>query len=154
RPVGPAVGAAMAASYSTVAAPSGKSSPPWRLPHAGLQVLPAPAVEGLQRTEPALVVHLAVALDPIAQVQVLAPVARGPFQLPQDRQRAEPATQFRWLVEGVHRRQRAAADQVGDRHRQQAMAAVLAQLEEPALGPRPDQELVELGRAVEIGTAH
>ena len=42
---------------------------------AGIHVEPAPAIEALQRAVAALVVHLAVAVDPVAPVQVGHPAA-------------------------------------------------------------------------------
>src|SRR5690606_33965632 len=106
--------------------------------------LPFPPVESLQRPVPALVVHLRVAVDPVTQVQVVAPVAPRPRQLLQDRQRAQRARLFVRIEEGVHRRQRGLADQVGHRDAEQAVAAMLAQLHEAPLRPAADEELVEL----------
>src|SRR5690606_38347808 len=62
---------------------------------------PSASVERFQRTEAALVVHLVVAVDPVAQVQVLQALAPRPFQLPQDAQRAQAARGFFRFVEGV-----------------------------------------------------
>ena len=52
-----------------------------------------------------------------------APLAARPRQLLQDRQRAQRTRVFVRIEEGVHRRQRRVADQVGDRDTEQAMAA-------------------------------
>ena len=86
---------------------------------------------------------------------MVEPFAPGPFDLAQDRQRAQAALrQFR-LEERIHRRQ-PATDAVRHRHRQQPARAVVAgqpHLHEARLGPAADQELVELDGAVAIHAA-
>ena len=116
---------------------------------------PSPAVgaEGFERAEAALVVHLAVPGDPVAQVKMLAAVAPRPFDLFQDRQRAQAARRRVRIVERVHRRQGLVADQVGDRHAEQPMRGVLAQLHEAALRPGANQELVEFEGPVVVHAA-
>ena len=42
------------------------------------------AIECLQRAEPAFVVHFAVAVDPVTQVEVPAAFPSGPLQLLED----------------------------------------------------------------------
>ncbi len=111
---------------------------------------PLAAVEQFQRPEAPLVVHLAVALDPVAQVEVVEPLLARPLELPQDRQRAEPARRLVRIEERVDRRQRA-FDAVGHRHGQQPAAG--AELQEAAVRPRADQELLELRRAVVVHPA-
>jgi hypothetical protein len=114
--------------------------------------LPLASVEAFQGREPALVIHLAVPGDPVAEIQVATRVALGPLQLLQDRQRAQAARRRFRIVEGVHGRQRVIGN-VGDRNGQQPMRRTLAQFQEAALRPRADQELVELGSAMAVHAA-
>ena len=117
-----------------------------------LQALPIMAVESFQRLETSLVVHLHVSCDPVAEVQVFATFAPRPFDLFQDRERAEPARALVRVVEGVHRRQCKFHD-IGDRHGQQAVRCLFAELDEAAFVPAPDQELVELRAAMLVHAA-
>src|SRR3546814_8516826 len=117
---------------------------------AGLQSPPSAACECFQRPEAALVIHLAVALDPVAHVQVVQALVARPRDLPQDREGAQAACGFVRIVEGVHGRERA-FDAVSHGHAEQA--AVDAELEETPVRPRADQELPELAGAGEIGRA-
>src|SRR3546814_1233817 len=84
----------------------------------GLQSPPSAAGECFQRPEAALVIHLAVALDPVAHVQVVQALVARPRDLPQDREGAQAACGFVRIVEGVHGRERA-FDAVGHGHAEQ-----------------------------------
>ncbi|KAG1468854.1 hypothetical protein G6F57_012421 [Rhizopus arrhizus] len=106
--------------------------------------------------EAALVVHLLVAADPVAQVDVRQALAAGPFDLLQDREGTQPARGVLRVEEGVDRRQAVLGD-VGHRHSQQlaglAVVAGQAHLHEAGVRPAADQELLELVRAVVVHAA-
>src|SRR3546814_3431480 len=72
----------------------------------GLQSPPSAAGECFQRPEAALVIHLAVALDPVAHVQVVQALVARPRDLPQDREGAQAPCGFARILEGVHGRDR------------------------------------------------
>src|SRR3546814_9930471 len=74
-----------------------------------LQTPPSAAGECFQRPEAALVIHLAVALDPVAHVPVVQTLVARPPDLPQDLARAQAACGFARLVSGVPGRRRPVA---------------------------------------------
>src|SRR3546814_5138588 len=75
----------------------------------GLQSPPSAAGECFQRPEAALVIHLAVALDPVAHVQEVHALVARPRDLPQDCEGAQPASGFVRIVAAAHSRKRAFA---------------------------------------------
>ena len=91
-----------------------------------------------------------MSFDPIAKIQIRASLAAGPGDLLQDRQCAQAACRYVGVEERVDRRERIVG-QVGDRDRDQP--AVQPQFQQAAIVPAPDQELVELRRAMVVHAA-
>ena len=83
---------------------------------------PAVRREPLLRQEAALVVHLARAAHPIAEIDVGSPIRCARVDMVEDHERAERARRFLGIEERIDHRQ-PVAEHVGQRHRKQIAPA-------------------------------